>query len=203
MKVESLPFQAHPWWAEILFLCDNRMFFEVFTWLVDGTPVLTEQVTRDVCPSSDSSKANTSSAAVEIDRLTSQELGWALTKWELETVLLNASVQTYNQYFVLQYHFGWWLVVTVLAGLEGKFCFIYIDDILVCSKSFEEHLQHLQEILEQLKKAGLNLKPKSVHSFRNRWSTWGMSSQVTLPRFKECKIILYQQTWRKWGNFFD
>ena len=52
------------------------------------------------------------------------------------------------------------LLQTVLAGLEGKFCFVYIDDILVCSKSFEEHLQHLQQIFERLRKAGLTLKPK-------------------------------------------
>ena len=54
------------------------------------------------------------------------------------------------------------LLQTVLAGLEGKFCFVYIDDILVCSKSFEEHLQHLQQIFEWLRKAGLTLKPKKL-----------------------------------------
>ena len=59
------------------------------------------------------------------------------------------------------------LLQTVLSGLEGKFCFVYIDDILVCSKSFEEHLQHLQEIFERLRKANLTLKPKKC-SFLQR-----------------------------------
>ena len=47
---------------------------------------------------------------------------------------------------------------TVLAGLEGKSCFVYIDDILVCSRSFEEHIAHLREVLERLRRANLKLK---------------------------------------------
>ena len=31
----------------------------------------------------------------------------------------------------------------VLAGLEWKSCFVHIDDILVASKTFDEHLKHL------------------------------------------------------------
>ena len=26
----------------------------------------------------------------------------------------------------------------VLRGIEGKFCFVYLDNILVCSKTFED-----------------------------------------------------------------
>ena len=52
------------------------------------------------------------------------------------------------------------LMQVVLRGSEGKFCFVYIDDILVCSKTFEEHLKHLEQVSERLNKAGLTLKPK-------------------------------------------
>ena len=52
------------------------------------------------------------------------------------------------------------LMQVVLRGIEGKFCFVYIDDILVCSKTFEEHLKHLEQVFERLNKAGLTLKPK-------------------------------------------
>ncbi len=38
------------------------------------------------------------------------------------------------------------LMQTVLAGIDGKSCFVYIDDILVCSRTFEEHLEHLQVV---------------------------------------------------------
>ena len=47
-----------------------------------------------------------------------------------------------------------------LYSLDWKESFVYIDNILVCSKSFEEHLQHMQQIFEWLRKAGLTLKPK-------------------------------------------
>ena len=60
------------------------------------------------------------------------------------------------------------LLQTVLSGLEGKFCFVYLDDILICSKSFEEHLQHLQQIFERLRKAGLTLKPKKCSFLRKQ-----------------------------------
>ena len=49
---------------------------------------------------------------------------------------------------------------TVLSGLEWQNCFVYIDDILVASKTLEEHLQHLAAVFERLRKAGLSLKPK-------------------------------------------
>ena len=52
------------------------------------------------------------------------------------------------------------LMQVVLRGIEGKFCFVYIDDILVCSKTFEEHLKHLEQVFERLNKAGLTLKLK-------------------------------------------
>ena len=37
---------------------------------------------------------------------------------------------------------------------------IYIDDIIVFSKSVEEHLAHLEEIFRRLKEANLKLNPK-------------------------------------------
>ena len=52
------------------------------------------------------------------------------------------------------------LMQAVLAGLEGQTCFVYIDDILVCSRTFDDHLLHLKQVFERLRKAGLKLKPK-------------------------------------------
>ena len=63
------------------------------------------------------------------------------------------------------------LLQTVLSGLEGKFCFVYLDDILICSKSFKEHLQHLQQIFERLRKTDLTLKPKKCSFLRKQVTT--------------------------------
>ena len=48
----------------------------------------------------------------------------------------------------------------VLAGLEWRSCFVYLDDILIASRTFDEHLKHIKEVLERLRTAGLRLKPK-------------------------------------------
>ena len=51
------------------------------------------------------------------------------------------------------------LMQVVLSGLEWDCCYVYLDDILVASQTFEEHLRHLQLVLDRLRKAGLRLKP--------------------------------------------
>ncbi len=48
----------------------------------------------------------------------------------------------------------------VLVGLEWRSCFVYLDDILIASRTFDEHLEHIKEVLQRLRAAGLRLKPK-------------------------------------------
>ena len=52
------------------------------------------------------------------------------------------------------------LMETVLHGLTFKFCLIYLDDIIVYSKSFSEHLHHLKDVFDRLQNAGLKLHPQ-------------------------------------------
>ena len=59
------------------------------------------------------------------------------------------------------------LMQVVLAGLEGKICHVYLDDILILSKTFAEHLQHLKEVFMRLRNAGLRLKPKKCFLLRD------------------------------------
>ena len=47
-----------------------------------------------------------------------------------------------------------------LQGLQWIICLIYIDDIIVFGKSFEEHMDRIEEVLERIKAAGLKLKPE-------------------------------------------
>ena len=55
----------------------------------------------------------------------------------------------------------------VLAGLEGSGVFVYLDDILIASKSFDEHLKQLREVFECHRSAGLHLKPKKCLFLRD------------------------------------
>ncbi|KAK3106184.1 hypothetical protein FSP39_014461 [Pinctada imbricata] len=51
------------------------------------------------------------------------------------------------------------LMETVLRGSNFKFCLIYLDDIIVYSRTFPEHLKHLKEVFERLRSSGLKLNP--------------------------------------------
>ena len=46
-----------------------------------------------------------------------------------------------------------------LQGLVDDFCIVYLDDILIFSKTKEEHDQHLQRVCERLREAELYTKP--------------------------------------------
>ena len=48
----------------------------------------------------------------------------------------------------------------VLAGLTWQSCFVYLDDILIASKTFGEHIRSISEVFARLRAAGLRLKPK-------------------------------------------
>lgn len=49
---------------------------------------------------------------------------------------------------------------TVLRGLKWKICFCYLDDIVVFSSTFHDHLRRLDAVLTCLSKAGLQLNSK-------------------------------------------
>uniref|UniRef100_A0A5S6Q2I3 RNA-directed DNA polymerase n=2 Tax=Trichuris muris TaxID=70415 RepID=A0A5S6Q2I3_TRIMR len=47
------------------------------------------------------------------------------------------------------------LMEHVLAGLKWNTCLVYLDDIIVFSRTAEEHVEHLSQVLNRLQKAGL------------------------------------------------
>jgi len=52
------------------------------------------------------------------------------------------------------------LMNSVLAGLQWTSCLVYINDIIIVGKSFEEHLHNLHQVFERLRQAGLKLQPQ-------------------------------------------
>ena len=52
------------------------------------------------------------------------------------------------------------LMTHVLSGYIGIFCHVFIDDVVVYSRSVSEHLDHLERVFERLRQADLKLKPK-------------------------------------------
>ncbi len=51
------------------------------------------------------------------------------------------------------------LVDRVLSGLTWKQCLVYLDDVLIFSRTFEQHLCDIHETLSRFRFAGLMLKP--------------------------------------------
>ena len=59
------------------------------------------------------------------------------------------------------------LMEHVLSGLQWKICLLYLDDIIVFSKTFEEHVEQLSQVLTRIGNAGLKIAPKKLHFFQS------------------------------------
>ena len=52
------------------------------------------------------------------------------------------------------------LMDMVFAGLQWTMCLVYLDDVIVMGRTFEEHLTNLANVLTRLRDANLRLKPQ-------------------------------------------
>ena len=60
------------------------------------------------------------------------------------------------------------IMESCLGELHLNWCIIYLDDIIVFSKTPEDHLIRLHGIFEKLSKSGLKLKPNKCESFKSK-----------------------------------
>ena len=60
------------------------------------------------------------------------------------------------------------LMELILAGLRFETCLIYLDDIIVYGKTFEEELKRLEEVFVRFRSSGLKLKPSKCVLFHKR-----------------------------------
>jgi len=51
----------------------------------------------------------------------------------------------------------------ILSGLRWKTCLVYLDDVIVFSRTVDDHIRHLRDVLLLLEKAGVSLKPSKCH----------------------------------------
>ena len=58
------------------------------------------------------------------------------------------------------------LMESYLGELHLNWCIIYLDDIIVFSRTPEEHLHRLTAVFNKLKAAGLKLKPSKCDLFK-------------------------------------
>ena len=53
----------------------------------------------------------------------------------------------------------------LLAGIRWKSCLVYLDDIIIFSKEVDEHIKHVEQVLEKLQSARVSLKLKKCKFF--------------------------------------
>ena len=55
-----------------------------------------------------------------------------------------------------------------MAGLQCETLIVYLDDIIVFGKDYNEHLQRLEEVLKRLQNANLKLSPNKCHFMKTK-----------------------------------
>ena len=83
------------------------------------------------------------------------------------------------------------LMDKVLGPVKNVQAIAYLDDIVVYSKSPEDHLEHLQDIFSRLEKAGLKLKPSKCSFFRKKVKYLGhvLSEEGVAPDPEKVSVI--------------
>lgn len=76
------------------------------------------------------------------------------------------------------------LMERVFGDQRFQSLLLYLDDIVIFSSSFEQHLQSLEMVLERLQQINLKLKLQKCHFFQKE-DTW-----VTLFPLMVCPLIL-------------
>lgn len=60
------------------------------------------------------------------------------------------------------------LMEEVMGELHTRICYVYIDDVIVFAKTYEEHLHHLELVFERIADAGLKLAPDKCSLFKRK-----------------------------------
>jgi hypothetical protein len=60
------------------------------------------------------------------------------------------------------------LMETCMGDIYLAFCLIYLDDIIVFTKSYEDHLERLDAVFTRLVETGLKLKPSKCFLFKRK-----------------------------------
>lgn len=58
-----------------------------------------------------------------------------------------------------------WELELILNKLKWKTCLVYLEDVIIFSKSIEENIKHMEEILHCLEKVGATLKIEKYNFF--------------------------------------
>ena len=60
------------------------------------------------------------------------------------------------------------LMERILTGLHWEILLVYLDDIIIYGKTFEDELARLRVVFKKMREAKLKLKPKKCHLFKKK-----------------------------------
>ena len=75
------------------------------------------------------------------------------------------------------------IMETALRGLQWLICLIYLDDVCVFGKDFDEHIHRVEQVLSRMRDAGLKLKPEKCHLLKTEvnFLSFTISERGILP----------------------
>ena len=75
------------------------------------------------------------------------------------------------------------IIELALRWLQWTSCLIYLDDIIIFGKDFDEHISRLKSVLERITLSGLKLRPDKCHLFKEEVTFLGhvVSKNGILP----------------------
>jgi len=79
----------------------------------------------------------------------------------------------------------------LLRRFKWNFCLVYIDDVIIYSKTEEEHLNHIDLFLKVVEQAGFKIKPSKCQLFRRKLNFLGhtISSHGIQPNMDKVAAI--------------
>ena len=83
------------------------------------------------------------------------------------------------------------LMESCLGEFHLQYCIIYLDDIIIFSKTPEEHLHQLRLVFQKISEAGLKLKPSKCEFYKTRLEYLGhtMSEKGVETNSKKIQVI--------------
>ena len=86
------------------------------------------------------------------------------------------------------------LMNLALSGLTWTHCLVYLDDIIIWSSTFEDHLHRLRLLFDRIRAAGLKLKPSKCHFLRKEvagTTEYERASKLSWPCWLLQKVHLW------------
>ena len=78
------------------------------------------------------------------------------------------------------------LMDLMLAGLQWSSCLVYLDDVIILGRTFQEHVSNLQLVFQRLRDAGLSLKPAKCSLCKKEVNFLGhIVSEAGLPQIHQ------------------